>query len=54
MHMGPEEIIVVIPLTFREDMLVREVNVAIRSIRQDIQSHLPVIKQLYMEPKFDD
>ncbi|RDC61934.1 cation diffusion facilitator family transporter [Adhaeribacter pallidiroseus] len=54
MHMGPEEIIVVIPLTFEEDILSREITQAIKDIRQNIQSRIPTIKQLYIEPKIED
>ncbi|QNF33621.1 cation diffusion facilitator family transporter [Adhaeribacter swui] len=54
MHMGPEEIIVLVPLTFQEDILSREITVAIKDIRQSIQSQLPNITQLYIEPQIDD
>ena len=53
MYMGPEEIILLLPVTFREEATAAEITYTIREIRQAIQEQLPHIKQLFIEPRLN-
>ena len=50
MYMAPEEIILVLPVSFREEVNSREITQAIVQIRQTIQQKFPFIKQIFVEP----
>jgi len=51
MYMAPEEIILFLPVTFREEVNSREITQAIVQIRQTIQQKFPHFKQIYVEPE---
>ena len=50
MYMAPEELIMVLTVAFKEDVVSAEVTQAIDSIRASIQTQNPTIKQLFIEP----
>jgi cation diffusion facilitator family transporter len=49
MHLGPEEIILVLPVAFRDEANSREINRAIADIRRDIQAKFPPMKQIFFD-----
>ncbi|PIQ20182.1 MAG: cation transporter [Cytophagales bacterium CG18_big_fil_WC_8_21_14_2_50_42_9] len=51
MYMAPEEVILVLPVSFREEVNSREITQAIVQIRKTIQQKFPLFKQIYVEPE---
>lgn len=51
MYMGPEEVTLVLPVTFHDEVTSLEITRAIGDIRDTIQQCLPHIKQLFIEPR---
>jgi len=51
MYMAPEEIILVLPIIFQEEVNSRDITQAIVQIRQTIQQKFPSIKQIFVEPE---
>jgi len=51
MYMAPEEVILVLPVSFREEVNSREITQAIVQIRKTIQQKFPLFKQIYIEPE---
>jgi cation diffusion facilitator family transporter len=49
MHLGPEEVVVVVPLTFRDEACSREIDAAMADIRRDIQALFPPMKQIFFD-----
>ena len=50
MYMGPDDIILAIPITFREEVTGREITETIARIRQTIQQQIPPVKQIFINP----
>ncbi|GEO06574.1 cation transporter [Adhaeribacter aerolatus] len=50
MYMGPEDIILAIPITFRDEVTGREITETIAHIRQTIQQQIPPVKQIFINP----
>jgi len=50
MYMGPEDIILAIPVTFRDEVTSREITETIARIRQTIQEQMPPVKQIFINP----
>ncbi|MGV3587851.1 MAG: cation diffusion facilitator family transporter [Adhaeribacter sp.] len=50
MYMGPEDIILAIPITFQDEVTSREITETIARIRQNIQQQIPPVKQIFINP----
>ena len=51
MYLGPEEIILLLPVAFREELTTAEINRAVERIRGAIQRAYPAIRQLFVQPQ---
>ena len=51
MYLGPEEIILLLPVAFREELTTAEINRAVERIRAAIQRAYPAIRQLFVQPQ---
>jgi cation diffusion facilitator family transporter len=49
MYMGPDEVIVVIPLTFKNDLQPVQAKETIKKIRTKIQAAFPEVKRIFIE-----
>ncbi len=51
MYLGPEEVFLVLPISFNPHINLNELQDTTKKIKGDIQQEFPIIKQLYIEPQ---
>lgn len=51
MYLAPDEIILILKLTFKKEMKAVEINGAIKQIKDEIREKFPVFKQIFIEPE---
>lgn len=51
MYLGPEEVILVLPISFKAELNPSDLQETILVIKKNIQVHFPYIKQIYVEPQ---
>jgi cation diffusion facilitator family transporter len=53
MYMAPEEVLLLLKVTFKGELKSNEIAIAIERIRGNIQREYPNVKQVYVEPEVD-
>jgi len=51
MYLSPDEVVLVLPVTFNPDLDHAAVRSAIKKMKEDIQQEYPVIKRIFIEPQ---
>jgi cation diffusion facilitator family transporter len=51
MYLSPEEVILVLPVTFKPGITLADLQKTVRTIKGDIQQKFPVIKRIFIEPQ---
>jgi cation diffusion facilitator family transporter len=53
MYMAPEEVLVLLKVSFNPELQSNEIAVSIQRVRESIQRQYPNVKQVYIEPEVD-